>query len=126
MSSQGVTFDTGMLVALERRKASAWDVYRRIQERGAPITVPAVVVGEWWHGRPDLREALLLSVRVEPLTDATARLAGDALAKVKRATTIDAFVMAGAALRGDVVYTSDTDDLEALRAFFARVRVLSF
>ena len=41
MSSQGVTFDTGMLVALERRKASAWEVYRRIQERGAPVGVGA-------------------------------------------------------------------------------------
>jgi predicted nucleic acid-binding protein len=122
---QGVTFDTAMLVALERRKQSAWETYRRVRERKAPITIPAAVIGEWWRGRTDLREAICLSVRVEPLTDAIARLAGEALAKVKHATTIDAFVMASAALRGDVVYTGDVDDLERLRAFFPGVRVLS-
>ena len=125
MTSQGVTFDTGILVALERRKQSAWEVYRRVRERKAPITVPAAVIGEWWRGRTDLREALLLSVRVEPLTDAIARLAGEALAKVRGATTVDAFVMSSAALRGDVVYTGDVEDLERLRAFFPGVRVLS-
>ena len=125
MSSQGVTFDTGMLVALERRKQRAWDTYRRLHERKAPITVPAAVMGEWWRGRTDVREAICLSVRVEPLTDSIARLAGEALAKVKRATTIDAFVMASAALRGDVVYTADVADLERLAAFFPGVRVLS-
>lgn len=125
MSSHGATFDTGMLVALERRRHTAWAVYRRLHERKAPITVPAAVVGEWWRGRTDLRDAICRSVRVEPLTDAIARLAGEALAKVKRATTIDAFVMSSAALRGDVVYTGDVGDLERLRAFFPGVRVLS-
>ena len=114
-----------MLVALERRKHSAWEIYKRVRERKAPITVPAPVVGEWWRGRTDLREAICLSVHVEPLTDAIARLAGEALAKVKRATAIDAFVMSSAALRGNVVYTGDVDDLERLRAFFPTVRVLS-
>lgn len=125
MTSQGITFDTGMLVALERRKQPAWEVYKRAHERQVPITVPTVVIGEWWQGRTDLRETIRMSVRIEPLTDAIARLAGEALAKVKRATTIDAFVMASAALRGDVVYTGDLDDLERLRVFFPGVRVLS-
>jgi predicted nucleic acid-binding protein len=125
LSRQGVTFDSGVLVALERRKQSAWGVFRRLQERGAPITVPAPVLGEWWRGRTDVREAICLSVRIEPLTPTIARLAGEALAAVKRATTIDAFVMASAALRGDVVYTADVDDLEKLRTFFPGVRVLS-
>jgi predicted nucleic acid-binding protein len=114
-----------MLVALERRRQSAWEIYRRVYERKAPITVPSPVIGEWWRGRTDLRDAIRLSVRVEPLTDTIARLAGEALAKVRTATTIDAFVMASAALRGDVVYSSDIDDLERLRAFFPGVRVLS-
>ena len=126
VTSQGITFDTGMLVALERRKQPAWDVYKRAFERQVAITVPAVVIGEWWRGRTDLRESLLDSVRVEPLTSAIAQLAGEALAKVKRSTTIDAFVMASAALRGDVVYTGNVEDFERLRTFFPGVRVLSF
>jgi predicted nucleic acid-binding protein len=125
MTSQGVTFDTGMLIALERRKQRAWEVYRRVQERRALITIPAPVLGEWWRGRTDLRDALCLSAQIEPLTAAIARLAGEALAEVRGATTIDAFVMASAALRGDVVYTGDVEDLARLRAFFPGVRVLS-
>lgn len=125
MTTQGVTFDAGMLVALERRRQRAWDVYRRAHDRRAAITVPAPVLGEWWRGRTDVREAIRLSVHVEPLTDAIARLAGEALARVRAATTIDAFVMSSAALRGDVVYTGDVEDLERLRSFFPGVRVLS-
>ena len=123
--SQGATFDTGMLVALERRKKRAWDLYRRLRERGAPLTIPTPVLGEWWRGRTDLRDAICASSRIEPLTATVARLAGEALAAVSGATTIDAFVMAGAALRGDVVLTSDPRDLENLRLFFPGVRVLS-
>jgi len=122
---QGATFDTGMLIALERRQKRAWDLYRRLRERGAPVTIPTPVLGEWWRGRTDLREALCASCQVEPLGADVARLAGEALAAVAGATTIDAFVMASAALRGDVVLTSDTKELEKLRAFFPGVRVLS-
>jgi hypothetical protein len=114
-----------MLVALERRKKRAWDLYRRLRERGAPVTIPTPVLGEWWRGRTDLREAICASSHVEPLTADVACLAGEALAAVTGATTIDAFVMAGAALRGDVVLTSDSKDLEKLQLFFPGVRVLS-
>jgi hypothetical protein len=80
---------------------------------------------EWWRGRTDLRDAICASSHVEPLTARVACLAGEALAAVSGATTIDAFVMAGAALRGDVVLTSDQKDLEKLRLFFPGVHVLS-
>lgn len=125
MTSQGLTFDTGVLVALERRKQRAWEIYRRAYERRAPITVPAPVLGEWWRGRTDVREAIRASVRVEPLTDEIARLAGEALAEIESATIVDACVMSSAALRGDVVCTGDVEDLERLRAFFPGVRVLA-
>ena len=125
MTGQGLTFDTGMLISLERRKQRAWEVYRRARERHASVTIPAPVLGEWWRGRTELRQAIVDSVRVEPLTDAVAILAGEALAAVMGVGTIDAFVMAVAALRGDVVYTGDVADLQKLCAFFPGVRVLS-
>ncbi len=125
MTAQGLTFDTGMLVALDRRKQRAWQVYRRACERGVRITVPAPVLGEWWRGPTVLRETILRSVRVEPLNERGAKLAGEALGEVRNATTIDAFVMSVAALQGDIVYTSDLADMEKLRAFFPGVRVLS-
>jgi predicted nucleic acid-binding protein len=123
--AQGATFDTGMLIALERRKQRAWDIYRRLLEREARVTIPTPVLGEWWRSRTDLREAICMSAEIEPLTATVARLAGEALATVRGAETIDAFVMAGAALRGDVVLTSDFEDLERLRKVFPGVRVLA-
>ena len=61
---------------------------------------------------------------VEPLDEHLAKLAGEALANVRRATAIDALVMASASRRGDVVYTSDEDDLVRLTAFFPAIRVV--
>ncbi|MBX3193273.1 MAG: hypothetical protein KF819_40190 [Labilithrix sp.] len=124
---QGVTFDAGVLIALERRKGRALKVHKRLMELGVAISVPWVVVVEWWRGRTDVRETILRTVDVELPSVALAKLAGVALARAPggRAMTIDAVVMASAALRGDVVYTTDFDDLERLRAVFPSVRVLA-
>lgn len=121
----GLTFDTGALLALERRALRARKIVELASERKIRITVPSPVVTEWWRGRSDVREAILLAVRVEPLSELVAKLAGEALAVVRGATAIDAIVMASAALRGDVVYTSDVDDLQRLAAHFRAVRVLA-
>jgi hypothetical protein len=69
--------------------------------------------------------SIVQSVQVEPLNDAIARLAGEAISSVRRAAAIDAFVTASAALRGDVVLTRDIVELEALHSHFAGVRVLA-
>jgi PIN domain len=102
----GLTFDTGALMALERRHQRIARVYRVAVSTGVPITVPAVVVAEWWRGRSDAREIILRGIRIEPTTADLARLAGEALAAVSSAATVDALVMASAARRGDIVYTS--------------------
>jgi hypothetical protein len=120
----GLTFDTGALIALERRRQRMARIYRLAVDDGLPVTVPAPVVVEWWRGRTDARETILRGLRVEPLDSDLARLAGEALAAVAEATTIDAIVMASAARRGDVVYTADVGDLTRLQAFFPAVRVL--
>jgi predicted nucleic acid-binding protein len=121
----GITFDTGALVALERRRQRMKEIVERALETDRPITVPADVLCEWWRGRTDVRDAILESVDVEPLTEGLAKIAGEALASVRGATLVDAVVMASAASRGDVVYTSDVDDLEKLRHHFPAVRVLA-
>ena len=115
-----------MLIALERRKLRALQIHERLGELGVPINVPWVVLTEWLRGRTEVREIVLRSVAVEIPTIELAKLAGLALAssRGKPATTVDAIVMASAAMRGDVVYTTDVADLERLRAFFPSVRVL--
>lgn len=128
LNRQGFTFDTGMLIALERRHQRAIQIRREARVTGTPVTVPVAVIGEWWRGRTDVREDILASVHVEPLAVEVAKLAGIACAKLKDVEaklTIDAYVMASAALRGDVVFTSDIDDLVRFHAFFPNVRVFS-
>jgi predicted nucleic acid-binding protein len=120
----GITFDTGALIALERRRQRMKEIVERALAKDQPLTVPADVVGEWWRGRTDLRDSILESVDVEPLTEALAKLAGEALAAVKGATLVDAIVMASAASRGDIVYSTDVEDLERLQGHFPSVRVL--
>lgn len=120
-----MTFDTGALIALERNKRRAVEIFQNTFRRNEDITVPAAVVAEWWRGRTDVRDDILDSVVVELLDPAIAKRAGEALAAVKGATAIDAIVMTSAALRGDHVLTSDVGDLERLRAYFPAVRVLS-
>jgi hypothetical protein len=121
----GLTFDTGALVALERRRQRIAQVYRTAVEDGIIVTVPSAVVTEWWRARSDARETILEGLRVEPLDEWLAKLAGEAIAAIPRATAVDAIVMASAARRGDLVYTTDLDDLGRLQVFFRSVRVLA-
>jgi predicted nucleic acid-binding protein len=113
----GLTFDTGALIGLERRRHAIRKVFATAIEHEVPIVVPTVVIAEWWRRGPHEKErlAILRAVRVEPLGLHIARLAGIAVGLVPGAGTIDAIVMAAAALRGDTVYTSDLEDLTRLR-----------
>lgn len=120
----GITFDTGALIALERRRQRMKEIVERALAKDQRITVPADVIVEWWRGRTDLRDSILEAVDIEPLSVALAKRAGEALAAVTEATVVDAVVMASAASRGDIVYSSDVEDLERLRRHFPGVRVL--
>ena len=120
----GLTFDTGALTALERRSQRIRSIWTAVIEKERIVTVPSAVIAEWWRGRTDIRDSILAHVRIEPLDEALAKSAGETLATMPRATMVDAIVMASAARRGDIVYTSDFEDLEALRAIFPAVRVL--
>lgn len=120
-----ITFDTGALIGLERRHQRIRAVVERALERGFDIHVPSVCVAEWWRKRSDRAEAILDAVEVVHTDDELVRVAGEAQARVRGATTIDALVMAVAARRGGVVYTSDFGDLDRLRAVFPTVRVLA-
>jgi hypothetical protein len=70
------TFNTGMLIALERRKRRATEAFRAIVQRGYLPTVPAVVYVEWWRGRSKIREEILAAVLVEDMRPALCRAAG--------------------------------------------------
>lgn len=116
----GATFDTGALIALERRDLGMVIKLRVLHQAGVPITIPANAVVEWWrkgHGQ----SAILGLGSVEVLTESVAKAAGEAMSKVRGATAVDATVMASAALRGDRVFTSDPRDMQRLHAHFRAV-----
>jgi predicted nucleic acid-binding protein len=119
--------DTGALVAAERGKERAVRFFRLAQIGRAHLVVPLSVVAEWWRGRTDVREAVLAATRVVASVDA-AKAAGVALARLKGVDaklTIDAQVMATAALLDAVVVTGDPGDFERLGVHFPGVVVLS-
>jgi hypothetical protein len=120
------TFDTGMLIALERRKSSAIRAFQSMVRRGHVPVVPAPVYAEWWRGKTAVREDLSKAFSLEPMSSLLCRATGEALAAVRGATLVDACVMASAALRGGgIVYTADVDDLRKLQALFPTVALIA-
>jgi predicted nucleic acid-binding protein len=121
----GITFDTGALIGLERRRARISKVYTTAVADGIVVTTPAVVIAEWWRANSNARRTILRGLRVELVDTELAQLAGEASAAIQGATAVDGIVMASAARRGDVVYTSDIDDLQRLATYFPSVRILA-
>ena len=119
-ATRGVTFDTGVLIALERRHAGALALLKACRLSRAAITIPASVVAEWWRGH---HQALLEAGSLEPLTPAVAQRAGELLARTGGSNAIDATVIASAAQRGDLVVTGDGGDLRALARGVPEVEV---
>lgn len=89
--------------------------------------MPTVVLVEGWRGgeRSARIAALIDACVVDPLQEAVARRAGEALGRVRGASAIDAVVVASAAARGDVVLTSDAGDLSPLAEHLAGVDVVA-
>jgi predicted nucleic acid-binding protein len=109
-----------MLIALERRKASALALLRACQLSHARITVPAAVIAEWWRGE---HGAMLEMGLLEALTPQLALQAGKLLAQTKGSNAVDATVVASAAQRGDIIATQDPHDLRELAAHVRGVGV---
>jgi predicted nucleic acid-binding protein len=120
-------FDTGALISAERGKERALRFLKLVRVGRARIIVPFPVVAEWWRRRSDTRAEILAATRVVASLEA-AKAAGVALAgskNVNSALTIDALVMATAALLDAVVVTGDPEDFSRLAAHFPGVAVLS-
>lgn len=125
----GITFDTGALIRLvDQRHLSMRKIFANAQLAGVEIHVPAVVVTEWWRSGVMEKERVryLRAMRVVPIDEPTARIAGEAMGQLRGATAIDAILMAVAWRNGDAcVYTSDPIDLTILRDGFSPFRVIN-
>ncbi len=120
-------FDTGALVSAERGKERAARFLKLVRLGRARIVVPLPVIAEWWRGKTDAGEEILAATQIVATVEIM-KAAGIALARTKNVDarlTVDAIVMATAALLGAVVVTGDADDFEQLSRHFSRVSVLS-
>lgn len=119
--------DTGALISAERGKRRASRFLQLVQIGRARIVIPLPVVAEWWRGRTDAREEILAASRIVGSLEIV-QAAGIALGRardVDAKLTIDAIVMATAALLDAIVVTGDPGDFERLSLHFPRVAVLA-
>jgi hypothetical protein len=112
----GVTYDTGALIAADRGERRMWARHRALLARRVVPTVPAPVVAQSWRGsvRQVQLARLLSGCDVEALDDGLARSVGALAAKAATADIVDACVVEGAVRRGDIVVSSDPDDLQSI------------
>jgi len=112
----GLTFDSAVLIGLERGDEAAYAWLTRAVERGAVPCVSTLAVAETW--RDGARQArlsrALKAMAIEPVDEELARRAGAALAAVASASTVDAVIAASAARSGSVLVTGDPVDMRQL------------
>ena len=110
-------YDTGALVAAERRDARMWAMHQRALSRGIRPFVPVVVLAQAWRGGPQHNlSQLLRGCQVIPDTESLGRLAGAMCGLAGTADVVDAMVVATAIELDALVITSDPDDLGQLSA----------
>lgn len=120
----GVTYDTGALVAGERNDRRMWALHAGfLAEEVAPI-VPAPVLAEAWRGcaRQASLSRLLAMCEVEPMSEGQARDVGVLAGKAAHDDVVDVAVVEGAIRRGDAVVTSNEEHIRRIAAS-ARVRL---
>jgi predicted nucleic acid-binding protein len=114
----GVVFDTGALIALDRGDRALMVLVAEARKGNHRITVPAACVAQVWRHPPrQARIAAFLrlpNVAILALDDEEARLVGLLLAGAHAKDVVDAHVALCAQRLGQVVLTSDPDDLHAL------------
>jgi predicted nucleic acid-binding protein len=112
----GLTYDSGALIAAERKQRGMWILHRRALVRGITPVVPAGVLAEVYRSGRQANLALLLKAcSVEPLDEDKARRAGTLLGLCSiNPGAVDASVAEGALRRGDTVVTGNAEHIRAL------------
>ena len=118
--ASGLTLDSGALIAAEKGERKFWALWKEALERGAPVTVPTVVVAQVWRGTSPVVARILKGCEVEVLSEDRAKQAGRLLAASRGADVMDAAVVVGAAKRQDAIVTSDVDDIGRLAGVLRR------
>ncbi len=108
MTAEGLTYDTGALLAAERDNRLVWSLHRAALSRGLPPVVPAGVLAEGWRGGPQaVLSRFLKGCDVEDLSRGLARAAGALAARSAHDDIVDVSVVEGAIRRRHAVVTSN-------------------
>lgn len=113
-----LVFDTGALIALERRDARIIALASRVTAGTVTAYVPVGVVAQSWRGsvrqQPIARLLRTRTLTIDPLTEDLAFQLGVLLARTGSSDVVDAHVALLARRLRAVVVTSDPDDIAAL------------
>jgi len=106
------------LIALDRGSKRMIALLREALEQRRGIRIPAGVVGQAWRdGRVQVALARFLradEVEIVPLDERLSRTCGELCGIVGASDVIDASVVLLARERGDIILSSDPDDLRRL------------
>ena len=118
----GVTYDSGALIAAERSERRIWARHRALLLRRIVPTIPAPVIAQCWRGtaRQAQLARLLAGCEIESVDETKARATGILAGRARTADIVDATVVEGALRRGDLIISSDEDDLAAIAAAVSR------
>ena len=114
----GITFDAGGLIALDRNDRRVLTLLARATERGMRITIPATALAQ--AIRNPARQSRLSRLIRQAGTDLIALDGPDAtavgllLARTATADIVDAHVVVCAQRAGQAVLTSDAEDLRRI------------
>jgi hypothetical protein len=114
----GITFDAGGLIALDRNDRRVLTLIARATERGMRITIPATALAQAIRN-PAKQARLSRLIRqagtdLIPLNALDATAVGLLLARTGTADIVDAHVVICAQRAGQAVVTSDVDDLRRI------------
>ncbi|MGH3869301.1 MAG: PIN domain-containing protein [Pseudonocardiaceae bacterium] len=111
----GLVYDTGALLAAERRHRSLWALHEQSLAGGVRPIVPVVVLAQAWRGRPHANlSRLLRGCQVMPDTQELGKAAGAICSRAGTSDVIDGLVVVTALRLDALVVTSDPQDLQHL------------
>ncbi|CAM3652089.1 PIN domain-containing protein [Nocardiopsis rhodophaea] len=110
-----IVYDTGALIAAERRAPDMLSLHDEVTGAGLCPIVPVVVLAQAWRGGPQQRlSRLLKGCDIVPDDAAIGRAAGTACGAAGTSDIVDAIVVTTALQSNASIVTSDPDDLNRI------------